>query len=284
MKVAITGSRGFVGKVLVQELLKQNVQIIEIDFETGYDLLDWESLGKIEPFDALVHLAAKSFVPDSFKNPASFYENNIVGTLNALELCRKHKAKMIYTSSYVYGTPEYLPIDEIHTTVAFNPYAQSKLIGEDLCKAYNRDFGIPIVVLRPFNIFGKGQSNNFLIPLIINQASQGKVYLKDSRPKRDFIFIDDVVNAYVKSINIDITNFEVFNIGSGKSTSIAELVAIISKHYKTPIDISFSEEQRKNEVLDTIANISKAKELLNWEPTVSLFDGITKILDSYVDL
>ena len=113
MKVAITGSRGFVGKVLVQELLKQNVQIIEIDFETGYDLLDWESLGKIEPFDALVHLAAKSFVPDSFKNPASFYENNIVGTLNALELCRKHKAKMIYTSSYVYGTPEYLPIDEI---------------------------------------------------------------------------------------------------------------------------------------------------------------------------
>jgi len=143
LKVAITGSRGFVGRAIVNRLKDLEVGLIEIDFELGYDMTDWNSLSNIVHFDVLIHLAAKTYVPDSFKNPESFYKTNVIGTLNALELCRKYKAKMIYTSSYVYGNPQYLPIDETHLVNAFNPYAQSKLLGEDLCKAYYRDFDVP---------------------------------------------------------------------------------------------------------------------------------------------
>ncbi len=278
MIIAITGSSGFVGSALKKQLVKLNYEICEIDITDGFDLTDWESISGIDHFDLLIHLAAKSYVPDSFSNPVEFYKTNVIGTLHALELCRKHNARIIYTSSYVYGNPQYLPINEEHPVNAFNPYAQSKLMGENLCKAYHRDFNIPVIVLRPFNIYGKGQNDQFLIPMIISQAKKGKINLKDSRPKRDFIYIEDIVNAYIKSIEYTSSTFEIFNIGSGKSTSIQELTSIISKFYQNLSKITFSEKQRKNEVLETIADISKANRLLNWFPKYSIEEGIVKII------
>jgi len=152
-------------------------------------------------------------------------------------------------------------------------------MGEDLCRAYNRDFNISSVVLRPFNIYGYGQNSHFLVPMVLDQAESGKINLKDSRPKRDFIFIEDVVNAYIKSIGYTATNFEVFNIGSGVSTSIKELTDIVSAHFDDDFDVSFTEEQRKNEVLDTRADITKAKKLLKWKPKVTITEGISQILN-----
>jgi len=197
MKIAITGSRGFVGSFLSKRLIELNFDIVEIDLEVGYDITNWDSISTVENFDLLIHLAAKSYVPDSLKNPVEFYKTNILGTINALEMCRKLDVKIIFASSYVYGTPQYLPIDENHPVEAFNPYSQSKLIGEDLCRSYSRDFNVPAIILRPFNIYGKGQSSDFLVPLILNQAEKGIVKLKDSRPKRDFIYIEDVVDAFI---------------------------------------------------------------------------------------
>ena len=185
---------------------------------------------------------------------------------------------MIFTSSYVYGSPIYLPINELHPLRAFNPYAQSKLIGEDLCHAYYRDFDISSVIFRPFNIYGKGQREDFLIQSIINQANTGKVMLKDSRPKRDFIFIDDVVNAYIKAIDYNFNGIEVFNLGSGVSTSIKGLTELILKHFRKDFTVKFSEERRKNEVLETLADIKKAQELLSWEPLVSIDEGILRLI------
>lgn len=279
MKVAITGSRGFIGTALVQKLRNYKIEIIEIDILLGYNLLDWESLLTIKKFDVLIHLAAKSYVPESFTNPSSFYTTNVIGTLNALELCKKYEARMIFTSSYVYGTPEYLPINENHPLVAFNPYAQSKLIGEDLCKAYHRDFDVPVIVFRPFNIYGKGQNDNFLIPSIIKQATSGKVMLKDPRPKRDFIYINDVVDAYLQAIYSDFSSVEFINLGSGVSTSIKEITQLIEEKFNKKVSIVFSGEKRKNEVLETRADISKANKLLHWKPKVSIEDGITNMLD-----
>jgi nucleoside-diphosphate-sugar epimerase len=279
MKIVITGSKGFVGKVLINKLRSNSSQIVEIDLEQGFDLMDWDSLRFIDKFDVLIHLAAKSYVPDSFENPSSFYKTNVLGTLNALELCRKHKAKIIYTSSYVYGTPQYIPIDENHPVNAFNPYAQSKLIGEDLCKAYHRDFDVPVIIFRPFNIYGKGQNANFLIPQIIEQASQGKIKLKDPRPKRDFINVNDIVDAYIKALNTNFTEIQTFNLGSGHSTSIQELTKIVKKNIMTDLSVEFSGEQRKNEVLETKADVSRAKKLLCWEPKVSIENGILNILN-----
>ena len=280
IKVAITGSRGFLGKHLVSRLKNtyNSIKIIEINFDLGYDLLDKDSLNSIKFFDVLIHLAAKSYVPDSFRNPRSFYKTNVLGTLNALELCRKFNAKMIFTSSYVYGSPIYLPINEVHPLRAFNPYAQSKLIAEDLCHAYNRDFDIPSVIFRPFNIYGKGQKEHFLIQSIINQAKTGKIMLKDSRPKRDYIYIDDIVSAYIKAINYSFNGVEVFNLGSGVSTSIKGLTKIFLKNIDNDFTIKFSEERRKNEVLETLADIKKAQNLLEWEPLISIDEGISRII------
>ena len=278
MRIVVTGSDGFVGTHLIKRLTQENLNVIKLDIKSGIDIINWKQLNTIPKFDFLIHLASKSFVPDSFKYPKDFYYSNYLGTLNVLELCRKHRAKLIYASSYVYGIPEYLPIDEKHPLKANNPYAQTKIINEKLCEGYNRDFNVPIVILRPFNIYGPGQNENFLIPLIMKQIRRdGKILLKDSRPKRDFVYIDDVVSAYCKAVEYEEIEFEIFNIGSGVSYSVKEISEIIAANYDKDIQIEFSEEKRHNEVMDTIADISKAKNYLHWTPKISLEEGLRKL-------
>jgi nucleoside-diphosphate-sugar epimerase len=279
LKIVITGSKGFLGSALIQRLKSIDCDIIEIDIELGHDISNMESISDIGPFDILIHLAAKSFVPQSYIDPASFYKVNVLGTINALELCRKYQAKMIYTSSYIYGLPDYLPIDELHPIRAFNPYSQTKIIGEELCKAYYRDFEIPSIILRPFNIFGIGQNENFLIPSIIKQVASGIIELKDPRPKRDFIYMDDVVDAYIRAISFEPNKAEIFNLGSGKSYSIKDVASIIQNSFNEAIDIHFTNEYRKTEIMNTIANISKINKLCNWEPKVTFEEGISKIIN-----
>ena len=278
MKVAVTGSSGFVGSHLLKRLKESGSDVIQLDIENAIDITDWKQIQYIEKFDVLFHLAAKIYVPDSYKDPRNFYYTNITGTLNALELCRIHKAKIVFASSYIYGNPEYLPIDENHPTIAFNPYAQTKIIGEQLCEGYHNSFGIPVVIFRPFNIYGPGQNEKFLIPTILKQAKTGVISLKDPEPKRDMLFIDDVVDAYMKAAEYDQKDYDVFNIGSGKSYSVREIVNTVIKLFDHEIDVKFSGEKRKNEVLDTIADISKAKALLNWVPKTTLRSGLEKIL------
>ena len=267
MRIVVTGSRGFIGSKLLPALKELDHEVIELDIMNGFDISKWESVKEISRFDVVMHLAAISYVPKSYEIPRKMFDVNINGTLNMLELCRINDAKMIFTSSYVYGKPKYLPIDERHPTESFNPYCQSKLIGESLCKSYNKDFGVPVIIFRPFNIYGEGQNDNFLIPMIQKQIKVGKVVkLKDSRPKRDFIHVDDVVSAYCKAVNYNKTEFEIFNLGSGCSYSVQEVAEILVKKSGKEISIEFLEEHRKNEVLDTVANIDKVKKTLNWQP------------------
>src|ERR1035437_437628 len=181
--IAVTGSSGFIGRHLVNTLISNNFNVIELDIDKGFNLLKEENIQRIPKFDVIVHLAAKSFVPLALKNPWEFYYHNFNITLNVLELARKNNAKVILFSSYLYGEPEYLPIDEIHPLNPHNPYGHSKLICEKLCKGYNKDFKVPIIIFRPFNIYGPGQNNNFLIPSIIEQLKGGEISLKDPRPK-----------------------------------------------------------------------------------------------------
>ena len=278
--ILVTGSKGFVGLPLVKMLREISYHVIELDIFTGSDITDWKTIEHYKDFDVLIHLAARTFVPYSFNNPRDFYQTNVLGTLNMLELCRINKAKMIFTSSYVYGKPEYLPIDEKHPLKAFNPYAQSKIMGEELCQAYYRDFGINSIILRPFNIYGPAQPNSFLIPSIIKQVTKKSVIkLKDPRPKRDYVFIDDVIAAYVKAIGYNQTGVSVFNIGTALSTSVEQLVKYVCEIMGNDVDVVFSNEQRKNEVLETKANITKAKNLLQWESQFSIEKGIFEILN-----
>ena len=282
MKIVVTGSSGFIGTKIVKKLHILKHKVIELDIHNNFDITDWNQISSIKNFDVLIHLAAKTFVPDSYRIPRQMYNVNVLGTLNMLELCRINNAKMLFASSYVYGKPKYLPIDENHPTFAFNPYCQSKIIGEELCKSYNKDFGVLVIIFRPFNIYGAGQNDNFLIPLMIKQIKDsGKLTLKDPRPKRDFIHVNDVVEAYIKVMSYRGASFEIFNLGSGSSFSVKEIAEMIVLNSSEEIEIEFSEEKRKNEVLDTIADITKIKQKLNWNPNITLNNGIKELIDFY---
>ena len=272
--IAVTGSSGFVGKHLVNALKKNNVNVVELDIDRGFDLSKSDDIKRVPKFDIIIHLAAKSFVPHSFEKPFEFYYNNYLFTLNVLELARGFDAKVIFVSSYLYGEPEYLPIDEKHPLKPHNPYAQTKLICEKLCEGYNRDFMVPIVILRPFNLYGFGQNENFLIPSIIKQINNGRIELNDPMPKRDLLYIDDFVQALIKITNSDFKGVDVFNIGSGVSLSVEDIVKTIKDVMHIDAEIVFKNIYRPNEVMDTIASIVKIKNYLKWEPKLSFRKGI----------
>ena len=276
--IAITGSSGFIGTWLIKSLNKEEYKVIEFDKTNGIDLCSWSDISHFTNIDVIIHLAAKSFVPDSFINPQDFFYNNYISTLNILELAKKNNSKVIFFSSYLYGNPHYLPIDELHPISPHNPYAQSKLICENLCEGYNRDFGIPIIIFRPFNIYGPNQNYQFLIPNILNQLKKGNITLKDPRPKRDYIYISDVVNAIIKAIYFDKNSFDIYNLGTGISYSVKELADLILENIYKSHKLVFTNEFRKGDVMDTIADISKAKNTFEWYPKVSLEEGIVKII------
>ena len=277
--IAVTGSSGFIGSRVVLKLKELELDVIELDILSGIDLTDWKQAQSTQRFDVLFHLAARSFVPDSYRYPRNYYYTNIVNTINALELCRIHEAKMIFVSSYVYGIPQYLPIDEKHPISALNPYAQSKIIGEQLCRGYNRDFGVKVIILRPFNIYGAGQSGNFLVPTIIEQAKSGKIKLQDPNPKRDMVYIDDVIDIFSKMIDYE-SDYDIFNIGSGVSYSVREIADIVCDLYGGKISVEYEGQERKNEVMETIADINKVRKLLDWAPRISIQQGLSEMVIS----
>lgn len=279
MRILITGHKGFIGSYLTKQLQLDTHELILCDLSTGIDIKNWDEVSAFTNIDVVVHLANLSFVPASFADPKLFYETNYLTTLNMLELCRLNNARMIYFSSYMYGSPDYQPIDENHPKKAYNPYAQTKLIAESLCEGYNRDFKVQVTIFRPFNIYGKGQNPDFLIPTIVSQAKTGRIVIKDDRPKRDYIHVTDIVSAVIKAINQpQSTEMQVFNLGSGTSHSVKEVIDMVCGFFENKIEYSCTNEIRQNEVMDTIADISKIKKELNWKPEVSLEEGIRQLI------
>ena len=231
--------------------------------------------------EVIVHLANRSFVPDSYSDPRSFYQTNVLTTLNLLELCRLSGARLIYLSSYVYGRPEYFPIDELHPPKPFNPYAQSKLMCEALCEGYSRDFAVPVVIFRPFNIYGPGQNKNFLIPAIIDQLKTGRVTIKDERPRRDYLHVEDLAEGILKALAyVPESGLEIFNMGYGRSHSVKEVVDLVTGSYPGEVGYVCLNEQRPFEVLDTVASVAKAETMLGWKPKIDLPAGLAGLLDA----
>lgn len=278
MKILITGYSGFIGTYLQKRLKQTQHELVLADITNGIDICDWQQVKQFEGIDIVIHLANLSFIPASYNEPKKFYETNYLSTLNMLELCRLQSAKMIYFSSYMYGHPQYQPIDENHPIQAYNPYSQTKVICESLCEGYNRDFKVPITIFRPFNIYGKGQNPEFLIPSIIQQAQNGKIIIKDDRPKRDYIHVEDIVEAIIAAIDNQTDKFEKFNIGTGKSYSVKEIIEIVRGLFNSDIEYICTHEIRANEVLDTVADISKIKKELHWQPKISIREGLKKML------
>jgi len=297
-RISITGENGFVGRHLVNALKELNSEVMLPKDLNGNSLdirnkdLIWGKIDQLGDIDMIYHLAAKTSVNSSYENPHATYETNVLGTLNILEICRRNDIdKIIYASSYVYGQPQYLPVDEVHSTDPTNPYSRSKLIGEELCKSYHDDFGIKCVILRPFNIYGPGQRSDFLIPKVISSLSSGKVVLRDSEPKRDFVYIADMIDAYIKAGEYQ-GDFDIFNIGCGQSYSVKEIINIIIRIYESKYGskhgskhgsktrVVYKGERRRNEIMDCYANIEKAKGILGWRPFTAIDEGLGLMLDN----
>jgi nucleoside-diphosphate-sugar epimerase len=285
MKIAVAGSKGFIGKHLIKCIESlPDTSVIPIDIIDGMDLTDISILEKIPAFDAFIYLAGLSFIPDSFTRPQEFYKTNFLLTLNSLELCRKYQAKMIMISSYVYGEPLYLPIDEEHPIKASNPYMQTKIISEQLCQGYNRDFGISCTVLRPFNIYGPGHSSRFLIPAIISQLKSGcrTIELFDSHPRRDFVYVTDLCDAIIKAALCNETHFETYNVASGDSYSVEQIASLILEIYGDgDISLKFRQaDKRKNDIMEVCGSYARINQSLGWVPKTNLQDGLNLTLNA----
>ena len=278
-KILVTGANGFVGSFLCKALKELQHEVIELTSSDG-DIIDPMTWENIPAAEVVIHLAAKTFVPASWKNPELFLQTNTLGTVLALEYCRKHGARMVFISSYLYGNPASLPINELAPISIPNPYALSKKAAEDYCRFYAESFKVNMVIIRPFNLYGFGQSNNFLIPEIILQVlNSNEVHIKDLEPKRDYIYITDFIEAIIKCI--DAHRFEIYNIGSGISYSVGEIIQMIQDICSTNLPVISSVEKRPAEIMDTIADISKAKELLNWIPKTSMQEGLSLIVQQF---
>jgi GDP-4-dehydro-6-deoxy-D-mannose reductase len=279
-KVMVTGAGGFIGKYLQRKLSSMGYEVIGIDSSSSnvadeISFLQYESAEIMHVF----HLAAKSYVPDSWTNPSLFYRVNVQGTQNALEFCRRKKITMTYVSAYLYGIPEKLPISETDSVYPNNPYAHSKYLAEQLCEFYSREFHVNVTVIRPFNVYGAGQRDIFLIPTIINQVKHNdSIRVMDLLPRRDYIYIDDLIEALVLSMSGE-RGFSVYNIGSGVSISVKEIIDIVQKLFHTNKPVSDDGQVRKNEIQDVVADISRARAELAWSPQITFEDGVSRIIN-----
>lgn len=274
--ILVTGATGFVGRRLVTALKKHSHSVQEYSSAQG-DIARGElPAGKVEH---VFHLAAKTFVPDSWKFPRRFYEVNVLGTLNVLEHCLKYGASLTFISSYVYGQPECLPISEDHPLRAVNPYGQTKLAAEDICNFYAANFQIPITVIRPFNLYGPGQGDHFLIPTLVKQALSpeiSEIVVSDPAPRRDYIYIGDLIDLLVRVAEAPKPG--AYNAGSGCSYSVAEIVALLNGLLPAPKPLRTRGESRPNEIPDVVADIRKARGDFGWEPRISMRDGLARML------
>ena len=249
-KIIVSGARGFVGKHLTTRLLKnKNIKLIKMDRKLG-NVKNKYTWNKLASANVLVHLAGMSFLPDTWASPEKCIQSNVLGTIMALEYCKAHKTQMIFVSSYMYGNPDKLPTNEKAKMKINNPLALSKSLGEEACKFYAKSYGLKVIILRPSNIYGPGQKNSFLIPDMINKFKMKKIVVNNLNIKRDLIYISDFVEAIIKSISLK-NNFQIFNIGSGKSYSIKEIIEILKELNKKDFSLINKNISSKNQIINT---------------------------------
>lgn len=281
-KILVTGSSGFIGRHLVKALKNNKFSVYSFDKTEGCDVCRKDSFTNFlnKKIDVVFHLAGKTYVPDSWDQAGIFYKVNTLGTQQVLEFCKQAKAKLVYLSAYVYGQPQYLPIDEKHAVNPNNPYAHSKILAEQICKLYAKIMGVRVVILRPFNVYGSGQRNCFLIPMLLEQVKkQGKFIINDEIPKRDYLYIDDLIQACLLAMRYS-KGFKIFNVGYGSAFSVKEIIEIINQCYGRKIPWESLRLPRKNEISETIADCNLIKKTLGWKAKVEFKEGICKTIKS----
>ncbi len=303
MKILVTGSEGFIGSHLTERLVKMGHKVTclvkynsfgyngwlddldkkiskELEIISG-DVIDSDFILSItKKKDYVFNLAALIAIPFSYKSPKSYVDTNIIGTLNILNACKRNSFKLIQTSSSeVYGTAKYTPIDEKHPMQGQSPYSATKISADYLSMSYFYSYGLPISIIRPFNTFGPRQSNRAVIPSIILQMANNKKFINLglTTPKRDLSYIDDTVNGFVKTLSKNKIYGEIINIGQNYEISIYNLYKLIGNLMGKKIPLKKEDKRirpKNSEVLRLKCNNSKARSLLNWRPKYSKKEGL----------
>src|ERR1039458_4249858 len=201
-----------------------------------------------------------------------------LGAVNVLEHCRRDQAALTLISSYVYGEPQRLPIAEDHPLAAANPYAHTKILAEHTARFYEQRFGLALTIVRPFNIYGPGQRDSFLIPSIVRQVldpSAAVVQVTDLRPKRDYVYVADAVTLLLATLRPGVHG--IYNLGSGCSASVAEVAEQVNVAAGVRKPVVSADQPRPGEILDVVADTSRAAAELDWWPRTSLAEGIAGV-------
>ena len=300
MKALVTGAGGFIGSHLVELLTEKGFEVkalvrynsqdrwgwldyikTDVNVIRG-DIRDFDSVKKmVRGVDVIFHLAALIGIPYSYETPVAYIRTNIEGTYNILEAAKmsgKISRIVHISSSEVYGTAQYVPIDEKHPYNPQSPYAATKAAADMLALTYYRSFDLPVTIVRPFNTFGPRQSLRAVIPTIITQTiKDGIVRLGNLSTKRDFLYVKDTVRGILEVGLHEKSIGDVFNIGTGRSFAISEVVDIVSKIHGMPVKVIKEEERLRplrSEVEVLECNFNKAKGLTGWQPQFSFEEAL----------
>jgi NAD dependent epimerase/dehydratase len=258
----------------------------QMEIEYG-DVLDPELMNKyVKDCEVVFHLAALIAIPYSYLAPEAYVQTNILGTLHVLQASRLHGVKKILhtSTSEVYGTALYTPIDEKHPLQAQSPYSATKIGADKMAESFYKSFNLPVATVRPFNTFGPRQSDRAIIPTIISQIVAGKkeITLGSLSPIRDFLYVKDTANGYIKIAESDQTIGETINIGTGRGINIGDLARLIMKLTGQEVKLTSKDERvrpEKSEVGQLLCNYDKAKASAGWAPSFSLEDGLKETIE-----
>ena len=312
-KVLVTGADGFIGSHLVERLIKEGAQVTALVQYNAMGRKGWlESLEQrtqdeisivsgdirdphfcvrlVQNNEIIFHLAALIAIPYSYHAGTDYANVNLLGTLNLLEACRLHGIKkFVHTStSEVYGSAQYVPIDENHPLNGQSPYAASKIAADHYVHAYSCSHDVPSIIARPFNTFGPRQSARAVIPTIILQLlnKKNKIRLGALETTRDFNYVFDTVGAFLQAGQSDITDASVFNFGSGYEVSIGQLVEEISMILNCQVEIETDTlrlRPQRSEVERLLSCSKKAKNILGWKGQYHGREGFQKALSKTID-
>ena len=308
-KILVTGADGFIGSHVAERLVRDGfsvramVQYNSFGHHGWLDFSDSDVQNALEffaadirdPFrmrtavegiDCILHLASLVAIPYSYQAAKSYVSTNVTGTLNLLQAARDQQVKrFVQTStSEVYGTAQYTPIDEKHPLVGQSPYAASKIGADQMALSFYRSFGLPVTVLRPFNAYGPRQSARAIIPTIICQLAAGCTELKlgNLAPTRDFTFVEDLATAFAAIAVAENVIGETINVGTGSEISIGDLADTLIRLMDSSAKVTTVSERlrpKESEVDRLLCDNSRAETLLGWKPAVSLEDGLRRTVD-----
>lgn len=312
-KILVTGADGFIGSHLTEELVKQGFEVKAFSLYNSFNTWGWldtlpqDIMENVEVFtgdvrdpngvreamkgtDAVFHLAALIAIPFSYHSPDAYVDTNIKGTLNVLQAAKQLDLdKVLITStSEVYGTAQYVPIDESHPYQGQSPYSATKIGADRLAESFYRSFGLPVAIVRPFNTYGPRQSARAVIPTIITQLLAGKeeIRLGSLTPTRDFNFVKDTAQGFIEIYRSDKTVGEEINIATQNEISIGELAEELIRQINPQAKIVCDEERlrpEKSEVNRLLGSNEKIKMLTDWEPRFTFEEGLAQTIDFFRD-